>query len=89
MYQGYRHQISTRQLIAQRDQLARTNAKRIASLALDLNPDFPKEVNAEMKIRVSVAMAMIDEWDFCNDNGVGPEIITAPMPYTQTENILY
>ena len=40
-------------------------------MALDLNPDYTSAVNAEMKIRVAIAMMVIDE-PIDNDNCVAP-----------------
>ena len=53
-----------------------------------------REVDAEMKIRVSTALHYVDWIDehgyqTTNDNGVGDEVITAPMPASVEEELPY
>ena len=70
MYRGHKNTISTKQLENQVALLQETKAKRQASLALDLNPDFPSYVYGEIGERVHFALWTIDtkclEQDYLN-----------------------
>ena len=51
---------STSQLQAQRDMWEETTAKRRATLALDMDPDWPNMVGVEMILRVHEALELMD-----------------------------
>ena len=65
---------------AQADNAELCHALTLASSALCVGWNA-NAVRAEMDARLTVALAMIDEVDRQNDNGVAQEIISAPMPY--------
>ena len=63
MYQGYKTQISTRQLQQQLDMLENLEARQLAADALGVNGDYSINITSEMDSRLRRAFELIDHFE--------------------------
>lgn len=64
MYQGYRSQISNKQLTSQLDLLEEIEGKRLACRVFGVPLDQPYRVREIMNERIVLALWQVDNWDW-------------------------